>query len=754
MKKFVKVACVVLPALMLGFTPDKEATLSKEDQAIERKVDSLLKLMTLEEKLGQLNIVVGEVNTGPSANPNAREKFVDDIKKGKVTGLFNTYGAELLKSWQKTAVEESRLKIPLLFGADVIHGFRTIFPIPLAESASWDMDAIRKGSAVAAAEASAVGINWTYAPMVDIARDPRWGRMAEGAGEDTYLGSKIAVARVEGFQGKNLKQPNTIAACAKHFLAYGAAESGRDYNTVDMSERVMREVYLPPFKAAIDAGVASIMSSFNEIDGIPASGNSHIMNDILRKEWGYKGFVVSDYNSIGEMIAHGAAANLTEAAEMAMNATVDMDMMGFAYISQIPKLLEAGKIKEAQVNDAVKRVLRVKYKLGLFSNPYLYTDVNREKKEILSKENRAAARDMARKSIVLLKNKMNILPLKKDVKTIAVIGPLADNKAELNGMWAFFGDPKDPVTLLEGIKAKVPSAKILYAKGCNVDDSVKTMFAEAVNAAKQADVVILNVGENAIMTGESASKSDINLPGVQNDLVREIAKTGKPIVVVLTNGRPLTINWIDENIPSIVESWCLGTETGNALADVLFGDYNPSGKLPVTFPRSVGQIPLYYNHKNTGRPANEKKKFNGVDRPYDSRYLDVPNSPLYPFGYGLSYTTFEYGEVNVDKSTITSKDTLTVTIDVKNTGKYDGEEVVQLYIRDMVGSTTRPVKELKGFQKLMFKAGESKKITFKITENELKFLRKDMTWGTEPGKFKVFVGTNSEETQVAAFTLQ
>jgi len=711
----------------------------------EYRVDSLLKLMTLEEKVGQLTLYTSDYDV---TGPTIREGYKEDIKAGKVGAIFNAFGAEYTRKLQEMAVKETRLHIPLLFGYDVIHGHKTIFPVPLGEAASWDMNAIYKAARIAGDEASAQGLHWTFAPMCDIARDPRWGRMVEGAGEDTYLGSKIAVQRVKGFQGEGVGSLNSVMACVKHFAAYGATQAGRDYSTVDMSDRVLREVYFPPYKAAIDAGAATVMTSFNELDGVPASGNKFLMTDVLRNEWGFNGFVVTDYTSIMEMIPHGIAEDTAAAAALALEAGVDMDMQAGFYQDALPGLVKKGIIKEELIDASVKRILRKKFELGLFEDPYRYSNVEREKATIMKPEYLDAARDIARRSVVLLKNDKQLLPLSKTQKKIAVIGPLANARQEMIGSWSAAGDWSKAVTLIEGIKSKVASTgQMLYAKGCNINDDSTKYLAEAIRVAKQADVVVLAVGEAALMTGEAASRASLDLPGIQQRLVEEIQKTNKPVVVVLMNGRPLTINWIDKNVPSILETWFLGTQSGYAIADVLFGDYNPSGKLPVTFPRSVGQIPIFYNMKNTGRPIDRNNK-------YTSKYLDESNDPLYPFGYGLSYTTFTYSDVVLNKKSITDEEELSVTCKVTNTGLYDGEEVVQLYIRDIVGSVTRPVKELKGFEKIMLKKGESKDVVFKLTANDLSFYKKDMTFGAEPGKFQVMIGGNSRDVKMAEFELR
>ena len=727
----------------------------KPSASVDQKIEALISQMTIEEKAGQLNIVVGEtINTGPTMHTAESKKFDEQIRAGKLTGLFNVYGAAYTKRLQKIAVEESRLHIPLLFGADIIHGFKTVTPIPLGEAASWDLDLIRRSAQMAAREATSAGINLNFAPMMDISRDPRWGRISEGAGEDTYLGSRIAEARVKGFQGDKLSDPATMAACLKHFAAYGAAEAGRDYNTADISERVLQEIYLPPFKAAIDAGAATVMPSFNELDGVPATANRHLLQDILRKQWNFNGAVISDYGAVGEMINHGSSADGSKAVIHSLEAGTDMDMMSYLYISKIPELVKTGSLDVKYVDAAVRRILKLKFDLGLFDNAYLYSDEVREKKEVRSKENIALAREVARKSMVLLKNDNGLLPLRSSYKKIAVIGPLADNKEDMNGSWSFFGEAAHPVSVLEGIKARVPaSTEVVYHPGCNLFDNSRDKMTEAMTMAHGADLTLLVVGESAVMNGEAASRADIGLPGVQEDLVKMISKSGKPVVVVLLNGRPLTMEWLDQNVPAILETWTLGSEAGNAVADVLFGDYNPSGKLPVTFPRHVGQIPIYYNHKNTGRPYNGTNNEPASDRVYVSKYRDIKNTPLYPFGYGLSYTTFTYSEVTLNKTTMKNGEQIEATVTVTNNGNYDGEEVVQLYLHDLVGSVTRPVKELKGFQKVMIRKGEAKKIIFTITDKELTFLRGDMTWGTEPGMFEVLVGTNSDAVKKKSFEL-
>ena len=708
---------------------------------IDGRVDSVLQLMNIEEKAGQLTLYTSDMSV---TGPTIRLEYQEDIKQGRVGALFNAFGAAYTRKLQEMAVKETRLGIPLLFGYDVIHGHKTIFPIPLAEAASWDMEAIELSARVAAEEASAEGLHWTFAPMCDIARDPRWGRVMEGAGEDTYLGSLIAAARVRGFQGDSIGSLNSILACVKHFAGYGASQAGRDYHTVDMSDRVLREIYLPPYKAAIDAGAATVMTSFNEFDGVPASGSSYLMNDILRKEWGFDGFVVSDYTSIQEMIAHGISADAAEASVLSLKAGVDMDMQAGFYNATLPQAVKDGRVSEKEIDDAVRRILRLKFRLGLFDDPYRYCSEEREKANVMKPEFLEASRDVARKSIVLLKNADGLLPLSKSVRRLGVIGPLGQYKQDMIGAWSAAGDGNKAVSLLEGIRAKVSKdTKVTYAKGCNVMDDTTKYFNQALAVARQSDVVIMTVGEGWWMSGEAASRGTLGLPGVQQQLVEEISKTGKPIVIVLSNGRPLSIPWIDKNIPAVLETWYLGTEAGNAVADVLFGDYNPTGKLPMTFPHDVGQVPIFYSMKNTGRPMDPRNK-------YTSKYLDIPNEPLYPFGFGLSYSTFEYGDITLSAS---AEQGMKVTCTIRNTGKVPGKEVAQLYVRDLVGSVTRPVKELKGFQSVVIEPGASKEVVFEMTVEDLSFFRRDMSFGAEPGEFKVYVGGNSRDCKEATFNV-
>jgi len=701
--------------------------LSAQRPAAEPKIDSLLARMTLEEKLGQLNQV------SVDGQPNAEQ--LDLARKGLVGSFLNLAGADATHAAQHVAVTESRLHIPLILGLDVIHGYRTIFPIPLGEAASWDPEAVEAAAHVAAKEAAAAGVHWTFAPMVDIARDPRWGRIAEGSGEDPYLGSAMAAARVRGFQGKDLRAPDAVLATVKHFAAYGGAEAGRDYNTVDLSERTLREVYLPPYHAAIDAGAGSVMTSFNEIGGIPSTASPWLMTTLLRREWGFKGFVVSDWTAVAELLNHGVAGSRADAGKLALEAGVDMDMVSRIYVSDLPALVRAGRIPVAVVNEAVRRVLRAKAALGLFDDPDHGATPERERAALLAPEHRQLARRVAEESIVLLKNEGQVLPLAARVKTLAVIGPLADDKTSALGSWPGRGEPQDAVTPLEGIKQRAGSVSVVYAKGCGITDTSTAGFADAVAAAKQADVAVLVLGEAGDMSGEAASRAELDLPGVQERLLEAVQATGTPVVLVVNSGRPLTIAWAAEHVPAIVESWFLGVETGPALAAVLFGDVSPSGKLPVTFPRAVGQIPLYYNHKNTGRPTGPDK--------YTSKYIDLPVTPLFPFGHGLSYTTFSYSDLRLSAPRITPTGTLRASVSVTNTGSREAAEVVQLYVHDEVASVTRPVRALAGFRRLSLKPGEARTVEFSLTAKELGLYNKDMKFVVEPGKFRVFVGGSS-----------
>lgn len=734
-------------------------------QTMDRKmnvfIDNLMSKMTVEEKIGQLNLLTpgGGVATGAVVSNDVEKK----IREGNVGGLFGVIGVDKIKVAQDFAVNNTRLKIPLIFGSDIIHGYKTIFPIPLGLSCSWDMTLIEKSARIAALEATADGLCWNFSPMVDIARDPRWGRIAEGAGEDPYLGSQIAKAMVKGYQGNNLQKDNTsLMACVKHFALYGASEAGRDYNVVDMGKVKMYNEYLPPYKAAVDAGVGSVMSSFNEIDGIPATGNKWLLTDLLRKQWGFNGFVVSDYTSVNEMIAHGVG-DLQAVSALALNAGLDMDMVGEGFLTTLKKSLKEGKTTQKQIDQACRRILEAKYKLGLFDNPYKYILTDRPAKEILTPQRRAESRDIAAHTFVLLKNNKQVLPLKKTA-TIALVGPLADSRENMLGTWAVSGDAQLSVTVIEGIKKVAGNdAKILYAKGANISDdtlfakkvnvfgtriaidqrSADEMITEALEKANQADVIVAVVGEASEMTGEAASRSDISIPESQKKLIRALAKTGKPLALVLMTGRPMAIPEENNLADAILLTWHAGTEAGNAIADALFGAYNPSGKLSASLPVNVGQIPVYHSQKNTGRPSD------AYGSKFQSNFLDVPNAPLFPFGYGLSYASFSYGSLSLSKNSAKGNDVVNASITVTNNGKWDGEEVVQLYIRDVVGSITRPLKELKGFQKIMLKAGETKTITFRITPEQLKFYNYDLKYDYEPGEFTIMVGGNSRDVQGA-----
>ena len=711
-------------------------------KSIDQKVTELMAKMTLEEKIGQLNQYNDDITaTGPITKDADK---AGQVRAGKLGSILNAVGTKNTKNWQDQAMQ-SRLKIPLLFGQDVIHGFRTTFPIPLGETATWDMNLIEKSARIAAIEASAYGIHWTFAPMVDIGRDPRWGRVMEGAGEDTYLGTLVGKARVKGFQGNGLGNKDAVMACAKHFAAYGAAVGGRDYNSVDMSLRQLHETYLPPFKAVSDMGVATFMNSFNDINGIPATGNKYIQRDLLKGVWNFQGFVVSDWGSIGEMIPHGFAKDNKDAALKAIIAGSDMDMESRSYINHLAELVKEGKVDIQLVDDAVRRILTKKYELGLFDDPYRFINEKREKEQANNPGHRKFAREIGAKSIVLLKNENQLLPLSPATKKVAIIGPFAKATVENHGFWsiAFPDDSQRIVTQFDGIKAQLDkNSELLYAKGCNANDNDKSLFAEAVETAKKADLVIMTLGEGHAMSGEAKSRSNIHFSGVQEDLLKEIAKTGKPIILMINAGRPLVFDWASENIPTIVYTWWLGTEAGNSIADVLFGKINPGGKLPMTFPRTEGQIPIYYNHYNTGRPAK-----NNTDRNYVSAYIDLDNDPAYPFGFGLSYTTFQYSDVNVSATKLKGNQTLTASVTLTNSGNYDGEEVVQLYIRDLVGKIVRPVKELKGFQKIFLKKGESKTVSFNITPEDLKFYDDELNFDWESGEFDIMIGTNSAQVQ-------
>ncbi len=746
-------ACFLSTAPVFGAEPDAM-----------KQVDVLMNKMTLTEKIGQLNQYSSTFDiTGPPPADEAGQARLEHIRSGQVGSMLNVVGVAATRRAQELAVKNSRLGIPMLFGFDVIHGYQTMFPIPLAEAASWDMAAVEQSARIAAVEAGAAGLHWTFAPMVDISRDARWGRVMEGAGEDPYLNAIVAAARVRGFQGDDLSKPDTIAACAKHFAAYGFAEAGRDYNTAEISDDTLFNVVLPPFKAAVDAGVATVMNGFNEVNGIPVTADERLQRQLLKGEWGFEGMVVSDWGSIGELMPHGVAADLKQAAHLAITAGSDMDMESSAYLKHLPELVKAGLVDEKIIDDAVRRVLLLKAKLGLFEDPYRYCDAQREKEVIYSESHQAAARDVARKSIVLLKNKDNLLPLKKDMGVLAVIGPLADDKDAPLGSWRGKGVTDSAVSLLAGIKAAVgKNVTVRYAQGATLGVGTRSFVEElslnhddrsgikaAVEAARGADTVIMALGEEAFQSGEGRSQVEIGLKGVQMDLLKAVHAVNPNIVVVLSNGRPLVLTEINDMVPALVEAWHLGSQSGHAVADVLFGDHNPSGKLPMSFPRHVGQLPLYYNHKKTGRPGPDP---GGLV--FWSHYTDMPNSPLFPFGFGLSYTTFDYGDIALSNKEIAFDEKLTITTTLTNTGKHSGAEVVQLYVRDLVGSRTRPVKELKGFQKITLAAGASQKVSFTIDSNDLAFYTRDGQWRAEPGEFVVFIGTNSRDVQEARFTLK
>ena len=752
----------IIAALLLIMLFASGQAQTGHDQKMNQFITNLMSKMTLDEKIGQLNLPAGagDIITGQATSTDISKK----IREGKVGGLFNIKGVAKIRNVQKVAVEESRLKIPLLFGMDVIHGYQTIFPIPLGLSSSWDMTLIEQSARIAAQEASADGICWTFSPMVDIARDPRWGRMSEGSGEDPYLGAQIAKAMVKGYQGNDLKKENTILACVKHFALYGAGEAGRDYNTVDMSRIRMYNEYLEPYKAAVDAGAGSVMTSFNELDGIPATANRWLVTDLLRKQWGFKGMVVTDYTAIKEMTEHGLG-DLETVSALALHAGIDMDMVSDGFLNTLKASLTKGKITKAEIDLGCRRILEAKYKLGLFDDPYRYCNEKRANSEIFTPQNREVARTIAAQSLVLLKNDNQVLPLKKS-GTIALIGPLANNHENMTGTWSVAADFSKSVSLLDGLQKAVGNdAKIVTARGTNVvadaaldarisifgkptyfdKRSQAEMVAEAVEVSKKADVIIAALGESAEMTGEASSRSDINLPENQKELLKALLATGKPVVMVLFTGRPLSLTWENANVPSILNVWFAGSEAGDAIADVILGKVNPSGKLTATFPQNVGQIPIYYNHKNTGRPLPEGKWF----QKFRSNYLDVSNDPLYPFGYGLSYSKFDYGDLKLSSASAKGNKAITASITLTNSGKVDGAEVVQLYIRDLVGSVTRPVKELKGFQKIALKAGESKTVTFSITPQDLKFYNSDLKYDWEPGDFVIMVGGNSKDVKSA-----
>ena len=709
---------------------------------VDPRVDSLIRIMTLDEKIGQMVLFTSDWDV---TGPTIREGYLDDIRSGRCGNIFNAYTVDYISELQRVAVEESRLGIPLMFGYDVVHGHKTIFPIPLGESCSWDLDLIRRSASAAAAEAAASGLNWTFAPMVDISVDPRWGRVSEGAGEDPYLGSLIAAARVKGFQGENLDNPLTVLACVKHFAAYGAPFGGRDYNTVDMSERQFREFYMPPYKAGVDAGALSVMTAFNEYDGVPATGNQYLLKDLLKGEWNFQGFVVTDYTSINEMVHHGYARDDAEAGVKAVNAGVDMDLQGEVYFSYLRGLVDSGFVREKTIDDAVRRILNVKAKLGLFDDPYLYCDRARENQVVSNPEIKALSRDAARRSMVLLKNE-GCLPFDRGDR-IAVIGELAASRRDLLGSWKAAGEWDDMNSILDAVRAYNGAANVIYAEGCRKIGSDRSGFGEAMDAVAQADKVLMVIGEDWDWSGEAASRTDIGVPGIQSELLKMIASAGKPVAVVLLNGRPLVLEEESKAADAILEAWYPGTMGAEAVTDIVFGQYNPSGKLTMTFPRSVGQVPVFYYEKNTGRPIylpNDK---------YKSKYLDSPNEPLYPFGYGLSYTDFKYSNLTLSSPKMKKGHTIDATVTVTNIGSRTGEETVQLYIRDLIGSVTRPVKQLKGFQKLVLAPGESRTVTFTIDDEMLSFWRHDMTFGIEDGDFKVMVGGSSSDLLQTSFSL-
>lgn len=774
MKKLILTASIGLSSLFFAqemVTQPVQSFQTKEFKAKKKAfVESLLAKMTLDEKIGQLNLPSsGDFTTGQTKSSDIAKK----IEEGSVGGLFNIKGAEKILAVQKIAVEKSRLKIPLIFGMDVIHGYETTFPIPLGLASSWDMDLIQQSARVAAKEATSDGISWTFSPMTDISREPRWGRISEGSGEDPYLGSQVAKAMVFGYQGKDLSLSNTILACVKHFALYGAGEAGRDYNTVDMSHVRMFNEYFPPYKAAVDAGVGTVMASFNEVDGIPATGNRWLQTDVLRKKWNFQGFIVTDYTGINEMIDHGMG-DLQQVSALALKAGIDMDMVGEGFLKTLKKSLTEGKVTQAEIDLAAKRILEAKYDLGLFENPYKYGDVKLATKEVYSQENRNIARNIAAQSMVLMKNSKNILPLKKG-GTVAVIGPLLNNSKNMTGTWSVGAKHENSVNLMQGLQNNFgKDVKFLSAKGANIDYSEKleniyaahgkltdrdnrpkeVLLKEAVDIANKSDVIVLAIGESAEMSGESSSRTEIDIPQSQVDLLNELKKTGKPIAVVLFTGRPLALTNVKDTPDAILNVWFAGSEAGNAIADVLFGKVNPSGKLPVTFPRSLGQVPLYYNHKNTGRPLSAEKTEKCEFERFRSNFMDECNTPLYPFGFGLSYTTFRYSDLMLSSANPKGNQTIQASVTLTNNGNYDGAEVVQLYIRDLVGSITRPVKELKGFQKIFLKKGESKKITFNISPEDLKFYNSSLIYDWESGDFDIMIGTNSDEVQTQRINWQ
>lgn len=750
----VGLACCLCPENM-------QAAQQSEDSKMDQFISELMGKMTLREKLGQLNLPSGgDMTTGLVQN----SPLADAIRKQEIGGFFNVMGVEKIRELQRIAVEETRLKIPLVVGMDVIHGYKTVFPIPLAMSCSWDTVAVSRAASIAAKEASADGISWTFSPMVDIARDARWGRIAEGNGEDPYLGAAMARAYVQGYQGNNLKKSDEhIMSCVKHFAFYGASESGRDYNLADMSRIRMYNEYMAPYRAAVEAGAGSVMSSFNTVDGVPATANKWLLTDLLRNEWGFNGLLVTDYNSIGEMNTHGVAP-LKEATARALNAGTDMDMVSYGFLNTLEESLKEGTVTEERINEACRRVLEMKYRLGLFDDPYKYCQPERAKKDLFTKENRSVARQIAAETFVLLKNDNGVLPLKKQGR-IALIGPMGDARNNMCGMWSGTCDTDQHGTLLEGLRAAVGSqAEILYAKGSNIyyDELTergatgvrplqrgdnKQLLEEALQTAAKADVIVAALGECSEMSGESASRTDIRIPDAQQDLLKALKATGKPVILLLFAGRPLDLTWEANNIPAILNVWFGGSETGDAVADVLFGKVSPSGKLTTTFPRSVGQVPIYYSQVNTGRPDPNPNEFNR----FQSNYIDCRNDGLYPFGYGMSYTTFEYGEMRLSQEVMPKGGNIKVTVTVKNTGNYDADEIVQLYLRDCYADIARPVKELKGFQRISLKKGESREITFTLTDEHLKYYNSELKYGYDPGDFQVMIGPNSRDVQTKTF---
>lgn len=763
-KSYLLIGVLLIGGLaILGLSYQKQPilTTTQKDANIEVRIDSLLKLMTLEEKVGQMVQYSGYAAlTGPGKKAGGELEKYERIKNGLVGSMLNLTTVDATREAQELAVKNSRLGIPMIFGYDVIHGFKTMFPIPLGEAASWDLEAIQLSASIAARESAAAGIHWTFAPMVDICRDARWGRVMEGAGEDPFLGAQIAIARVQGFQGADLSDQSTIAACAKHFAGYGFAEAGRDYNTVDISNHTLHNVILPPFQACADAGVATFMNAFNEIGGTPATANNYLQQTLLKDSWGFDGFVVSDWGSIPEMIPHGVATDNKQATELAIHAGCDMDMEGYCYQDELVALVKEGKVAASQIDAAVRRILRVKYRLGIMDDPYKYCNTDRESNNIYTKENQDAARDVARKSIVLLKNEKGLLPLRRNLSSIGIIGPLASDKDSPLGNWRAQAIPNSAVSLLEGVQnaAKAGTA-IRYAEGCKLsigpsafhaelqfNETDESQIPDAVKLAKNSEIVILAVGEVAMQSGEGRSQAAIELSGVQQQLVDAVCAVNPNVIIVLMSGRPLAIPQIAEKASAILATWHLGSEAGNAIADVLFGAYNPSGKLPMSFPRNIGQCPIYYNQKNTGRPGPKEEVF-------WSHYTDEKNDPLWPFGFGLSYTEFEYSGLEISKSAIKMDESLTVSLSVSNTGKYDGEEVVQMYIADLVGSVTRPKRELKGFKKIFIPKGTTSRVSFQISAADLAYYTIRSKWEAEPGKFKVFVGTNSNATLEKEFEL-